>query len=50
MGGPRTIVGVRVTNVGSDTGSITPMLAEIEARTAQLPTMLLADANHAKHA
>ena len=50
MGGPRTIVGVRVTNVGSDMGSITPMLADIEARTAQLPAMLLADANHAKHA
>jgi hypothetical protein len=26
------------------------MLADIEARTAQLPTKLLADANHAKHA
>lgn len=50
MGGPRTIVGVRVTNVGSDMGSITPMLADIEARTAQLPRVLLADANHAKHA
>jgi transposase len=50
MGGPRTIVGVRVINVGSDMGSITPMLADIEARTAQLPTTLLADANHAKHA
>jgi transposase len=50
MGGPRTIVGVRVTNVGSDMGSVTPMLADIEARTAQLPTMLLADANHAAHA
>lgn len=50
MGGPRTIVGVRVTNVGSDMGSITPMLADIEARTALLPVMLLADANHAKHA
>jgi hypothetical protein len=50
MGGPRTVVGVRVTNVGSDMGSITPMLAEIESRTARLPRMLLADANHAKHA
>jgi len=50
MGGPRTIVGVRVTNVGSDMGSITPMLVDIKARTAQLPAMLLADANHAKHA
>jgi transposase len=50
MGGPRTIVGVRVTNVGSDMGSVTPMLADIEARTGQLPATLLADANHAKHA
>ena len=50
MGGPRTIVGVRVTNIGSDMGSVTPMLADIKARTAQLPTKLLADANHAKHA
>jgi len=34
MGGPRTIVGVRVTNVGSDMGSIAPMLDDIEPRTA----------------
>jgi IS5 family transposase len=50
MGGPRTIVGVRVTNIGSDMGSVTPMLADIEARTEHLPTTLLADANHAAHA
>jgi len=49
LGGPRTIVGVQVTNVGSDMGSITPMLAEIERRTGALPKVLLADANHAKH-
>jgi transposase len=49
LGGPRTIVGVQVTNVGSDMGSITPMLDEIEHRTGQLPTVLLADANHAAH-
>jgi len=49
MGGPRTVVGVRVTNVGSDMGSITPMLDEIERRTGALPDVLLADANHAKH-
>jgi transposase len=49
MGGPRTIVGVRVTNVGSDMGSISPMLDEIERRTGALPEVLLADANHAKH-
>lgn len=50
LGGPRTIVGLRVTNVGSDMGSVTPMLADIQARTCTLPLQLLADANHAKHA
>jgi transposase len=49
LGGPRTIVGVQVTNVGSDMGAITPMLVEIERRTGQLPKTLLADANHAAH-
>lgn len=49
LGGPRTIVGVRVTNAGSDMGSITPMLEDIKSRTGQLPRQLLADANHAKH-
>jgi transposase len=49
LGGPRTIVGVQVTNVGSDMGSIAPMLDEIKWRTGQLPKTLLADANHAKH-
>lgn len=49
MGGPRTIVGVQVTNVGSDYRSVTPMLDQIERRTAQLPDVLLADANHAVH-
>jgi len=49
LGGPRTIVGVQVSNVGSDMGSITPMLDEIKQRTGQLPGVLLADANHAAH-
>jgi transposase len=49
LGGPRTIVGIQVTNVGSDTGAITPMLDEIERRTGLLPKVLLADGNHAKH-
>lgn len=48
-GGPRTVVAVRVTNVGSDMGSITPMLEQIQTRTGALPKVLLADANHAKH-
>jgi hypothetical protein len=49
MGGPRTIVGVRVTNVGSDMGAIPPMLDDIERRTGELPKTLLADANHTGH-
>jgi transposase len=49
LGGPRTIVAVQVTNVGSDMGSVTPMLAQIEERTGKLPGKLLADANHAHH-
>ncbi len=50
FGGPRTIVGVRVTNIGSDMGSLTPMLDDVERRTGQLPATLLADAGHASHA
>jgi hypothetical protein len=49
LGGPRAIVGVQVTNVGSDMGSVTPMLDQIIERTGALPERLLADANHAKH-
>jgi len=49
LGGPRTIVGLLVTNTGSDLGSVTPMLEDIKARTGKLPGQLLADANHAKH-
>ena len=49
LGGPRTIVGVQVTNVGSDMGSVSPMLDQIKSRTGELPKVLMADANHAKH-
>lgn len=49
MGGPRTVVGVLVTNRGSDMRSITAMLDQIESRTKQRPEVLLADANHATH-
>jgi transposase len=48
MGGPRTIVGVNVTNVGSDMGSMAPMVEQIEERTGQRPSVLLADGGHAK--
>jgi hypothetical protein len=46
IGGPRTIVGVRATNVGSDMGSVAPMLDQVQRRTGQLPKAILADANH----
>jgi transposase len=46
-GGPRTIVGVRVTNVGSDFGSVGPMLDDIERNCEARPSILLADAGHA---
>ena len=49
MGGPRTIVGIRVTNEGTDMGSLTPMLEEVERRTGQTPHTILADAGHANH-
>ena len=48
-GGPRTIIGVQVTNVGSDMSSVSPMLEQIKQRTGALPATLLADANHAAH-
>jgi transposase len=50
LGGPRTIVGLQVTSFGSDTGSITPMVAQAEARTGVAPGAVLADADHGKHA
>ena len=48
LGGPRTVVGVQVTNVGSDMGSLTPMAEQIEKRTGELPKVVLADGGHAK--
>lgn len=50
LGGPRTVVAVNVSNVGSDMSALTPMLDQIERRTGQLPDVLVADANHANHA
>jgi transposase len=49
MGGPRTIVGLRVTNEGTDMGSLTPMVDQIEQRTGQCPEVILADGGHANH-
>lgn len=50
MGGPRTVVGVRVTNEGTDRGSLTPMLDQIEQRTGQTPEVIIADGGHEHHA
>jgi transposase len=49
MGGPRTIVGVQVSNVGTDMGSLTPMAKQIEERTGKFPDVVLADGGYAKH-
>jgi transposase len=49
LGGARTIVGVRVTNRGSDMGSMAPMLDDIKRRTDAVPDKLLADGGHASH-
>jgi len=49
LGGPRTIVGVNVTNIGSDMKELEPAVEEIKRRTGQLPKAVLADANHAQH-
>jgi transposase len=48
-GGPRTVVGVRVTNEGHDYGAMPALLDDIERRTGAVPTVTLADAGHASH-
>lgn len=45
----RVIVGVAVTNRGSDQGESTPMLEQIERRTGQRPSELLVDGGYAQH-
>lgn len=49
MGGPATIVGVQVTNVGSDKNSILPMYEQVEQRTGHKLDAILADADHLTH-
>jgi transposase len=49
MGGPRTVVGVNVTNVGSDYGAMPKLLDDIARRTGATPMVTLADAGHASH-
>jgi len=48
-GGPRTVVAMQVTNLGSDLGSLVPMVNQIQQRTGVRPGALLADAGHATH-
>jgi len=45
----RVIVGVGVTNRGSDMGETTPMLEQIEARTGVRPAELLVDGGYPQH-
>jgi hypothetical protein len=45
----RAIVGVSVTNRGSDQGQATPKLEQIEARTGVRPTELLVDGGYPSH-
>ena len=45
----RAIVGVSVTNRGSDQGQATPMLEQIEARTGFRPTEMLLDGGYPGH-
>jgi transposase len=46
-GGPRSIVGVRVTNLGSDQASVIPMLDDVTSRLAgRTPKAVVADTNH----
>ena len=45
----RVIVGVDVTNRGSDAGQSTPMLQQIEQRTGMRPADMLVDGGYAQH-
>ncbi len=45
----RVIVGVEVTNRGSDAGQSTPMLDQVEHRTGVRPAELLVDGGYAQH-
>jgi len=47
QGGPRTIVGVAVTNEGTDARSLTPMVKQVQRRTGVTPDKVLADGQHA---
>jgi hypothetical protein len=46
----RVIVGVEVTNRGSDAGHSTPMIDQIEQRTGTRPAKMLLGGGYAQHA
>jgi hypothetical protein len=46
MRGPITIVGVIVSQLGTDKGSLLPMCSQIQKNTGLLPEILMADADH----
>jgi len=46
----RVIVGVEVTNRGSDMGQTTPMLDQVEKRTGKRPSEILVDGGYVDHA
>jgi len=49
MGGPATVVGVQVTSLGSDKGSILPMCAQVKQRTGHTLDAILVDGEHLTH-
>jgi transposase len=50
FGGPRTIVALDVTNMGTDMGMLAPMTSQIEKRTGARPKAVLADGGYVHHA
>ena len=49
LGGPIAIVGLQVTSLGTDKGSILPMCAQVEQRTQHKVDTILVDADHLTH-
>jgi transposase len=46
MGGPITIIGIMISQSGTDKGRLIPMCKEIQKNTGILPKVLMADADH----
>jgi hypothetical protein len=49
LGGPIAIVGLQVTSLGTDKGSILPMCAQVEQRTGHKVDTIMVDADHVTH-